>query len=77
MLNIERIFRKEDSPIPEGGAVEFRYLAKAYNKMYEVYRRSLESLSFKASHDELSGLYNRAGYDLRRPFRNKNPLIEY
>lgn len=55
---------KEDSPIPEGGAVEFRYLAKAYNKMYEVYRRSLESLSFKASHDELSGLYNRAGYDL-------------
>ena len=59
---VDRI--KEDSPIPEGGAVEFRYLAKAYNKMYEVYRRSLESLSFKASHDELSGLYNRAGYDL-------------
>lgn len=59
---VDRI--KEDSPIPEGGAVEFRYLAKAYNKMYEVYRRSLESLSFKASHDELSGLYNRVGYDL-------------
>lgn len=59
---VDRI--KEDSPIPEGGASEFRYLAKAYNKMYEVYRRSLESLSFKASHDELSGLYNRAGYDL-------------
>ncbi len=59
---VDRI--KEDSPIPEGGAVEFRYLAKAYNKMYEVYRKSLESLSFRASHDELSGLYNRAGYDL-------------
>lgn len=59
---VDRI--KEDSPIPEGGAVEFRYLAKAYNKMYEVYRKSLESLSFRASHDELSGLYNRAGNDL-------------
>lgn len=59
---VDRI--KEDNPIPEGGAVEFRYLAKAYNKMYEVYRKSLESLSFRASHDELSGLYNRAGYEL-------------
>ena len=59
---VDRI--KEDSPIPEGGAMEFRYLAKAYNKMYEVYRKSLENLSFKASHDELSGLYNRSGYEL-------------
>ena len=59
---VDRI--KEDSPIPEGGAVEFRYLAKAYNKMYEVYRKSLENLNYKASHDELTGVYNRAGYDL-------------
>ena len=55
---------KEDSPIPEVGANEFRYLARAYNKMYEVYRRSLEHLNFRASHDELTGAYNRAGYDL-------------
>jgi diguanylate cyclase (GGDEF)-like protein len=48
----------------EDGANEFRYLAHAYNKMYEVYQDSLESLSFKASHDELTGAYNRAGYDL-------------
>ena len=59
---VDRI--KEDSPIPEGGAVEFRYLAKAYNKMYEAYKKSLEKLNFKASHDELTGVYNRAGYDL-------------
>ena len=32
--------------------------------MYEVYKRSLEHLNFKASHDELTGVYNRAGYDL-------------
>ena len=59
---VDRI--KSDSPIPEVGANEFRYLARAYNRMYEVYRSSLERLNFKASHDELTGAYNRAGYDL-------------
>ena len=59
---VERI--KEDSPIPEVGANEFRYLARTYNKMYEVYKSSLERLNFKASHDELTGAYNRSGYDL-------------
>ena len=59
---VDRI--KEDSPIPETGANEFRYLAKAYNKMYSRYRTSLENLNYKASHDELTGAYNRAGYEL-------------
>jgi len=59
---VDRI--KEDSPIPEVGANEFRYLARAYNKIYEVYKSSLERLNFKASHDELTGAYNRSGYDL-------------
>jgi diguanylate cyclase (GGDEF)-like protein len=59
---VERI--KSGSPIPEVGANEFRYLARAYNKMYEVYKNSLSRLNFKASHDELTGVYNRAGYDL-------------
>ena len=55
---------KADSPIPEVGANEFKYLAQAYNKMYSKYRSSLERLNYKASHDELTGAYNRAGYDL-------------
>ena len=59
---VDRI--KEDDPLPEIGAREFRYLAQAYNKMYDVYKRSLENLNFKASHDELTGAYNRAGYEL-------------
>ncbi len=62
---VERI--KEDDPLPEIGASEFRYLAQAYNKMYDVYKRSLENLNFKASHDELTGAYNRAGYELLLP----------
>ena len=59
---VDRI--KADSLIPEVGANEFRYLARTYNKMYEVYKKSLERLNFKASHDELTGVYNRAGYEL-------------
>ena len=55
---------KSDSPIPEVGANEFRYLARAYNKIYEIYKNSLERLNFKASHDELTGAYNRTGYEL-------------
>ncbi|MCR4647931.1 MAG: GGDEF domain-containing protein [Lachnospiraceae bacterium] len=56
---------KEDRPISETvGSNEFKYLASAYNKMYEKNKSSLENLSFKASHDELTGAYNRAGYDI-------------
>ena len=55
---------KDNSPIPEAGANEFRYLAQEYNKMYSVYKTSVEHLNFKASHDELTGVYNRSGYDL-------------
>ena len=59
---VDRI--KHDKPIPEVGANEFRYLARVYNRMYDVYKSSLERLNFKASHDELTGAYNRAGYNL-------------
>lgn len=59
---VEKI--KDEDPIPEIGANEFRYLAHTYNKMYSIYRGSLERLNFKASHDELTGAYNRSGYEL-------------
>ena len=62
LLAVDRI--KHDSPIPELGANEFRYLAREYNKMYAAYRSSIERLNFKACHDELTGVYNRAGYQL-------------
>ena len=55
---------KHDQSLPIMGAHEFRYLADTYNKMYAAYKRSIENLSYKASHDELTGVYNRAGYDL-------------
>ena len=54
---------KDNKRIRESGTSEFRYLVRAYNRMYDIYKRSLERLNFKASHDELTGVYNRAGYD--------------
>ena len=57
---------KKDQKIPIVGATEFRYLAGTYNTMYNAYKKSIESLNYKASHDELTGAYNRAGYDLIR-----------
>ena len=55
---------RNDQKLPIIGASEFRYLAGTYNKMYTAYKHSIENLSFKASHDELTGVYNRSGYDL-------------
>ncbi len=62
LLAVDRI--REDNPIPELGANEFRYLAREYNKMYAAYQHSIERLNFKACHDELTGAYNRSGYQL-------------
>lgn len=55
---------RDNNPLPVIGANEFRYLARTYNKMYEVYKKSVANLNYKASHDELTQLYNRAGYNL-------------
>ena len=55
---------KENSKIPVTGSYEFRYLAKTYNKMYEAFKQSIENLNYEASHDSLTGVYNRAGYDV-------------
>ena len=38
----------------------------SYNNMYSAYKKSIDDLSYKASHDELTGVYNRSGYDLLR-----------
>ena len=50
---------KKDEKLPVKGAYEFRYLAKTYNSMYEAFKKSIASLNYEASHDKLTGLYNR------------------
>ncbi len=62
---------RQQQSLPVMGSHEFRYLAETYNNMYSAYEQNLKSLSYKASHDELTGVYNRAGYDLIK--RRVNP----
>ena len=54
---------REEQPLEITGAREFRALATNYNRMYDVYQNSIEDLNYQASHDELTDVYNRAGYD--------------
>lgn len=54
---------KDGKKIAPAGASEFRYLAATYNLMFDDYRLSMRDLSYKASHDELTDVYNRTGYE--------------
>ena len=56
------------SLIPMEGSSEFRFLARTYNTMFEENRRSKEKLVYDASHDPLTGLFNRSAYE--RLFHN-------
>ncbi len=54
---------QHEQAIPIRGAAEFRFLAKTYNMMFEANREKTERLAYEATHDKLTGLYNRSGYD--------------
>jgi diguanylate cyclase (GGDEF)-like protein len=61
---LRAVFRiREEQPIPIRGSYEFRFLAQTYNLMYEINRESRQKLAFAASHDKLTGLFNRTGFD--------------
>ncbi len=57
------VYIRSDEPIPIKGSNEFQFLAKTYNLMYEANREQKEKLAFEATHDALTGIYNRSGYD--------------
>ena len=54
---------RDDKPIPVSGASEFRFLASTYNRIYEENRSQKEELEYEASHDQLTGVYNRKGFE--------------
>ena len=58
---IKRIEKNE--PLQADGAYELRYLAEAYNAMYEDNSKRIEQLREIAERDPLTGLSNRSGYD--------------
>ncbi len=55
---------RENESIPIKGASEIRFLALTYNKIREANLRHRERLSYEASHDLLTGLYNRRGLEI-------------
>ena len=54
---------RENKMLPMRGSYELRYLAKAYNAMFEENMRRNEELRYKVEHDALTGLYNRGAYE--------------
>ena len=57
------MFIRSNKQVPVRGSYEFRYLAKAYNVMHEINMKQNRDLAFEATHDELTGIYNRSGYN--------------
>lgn len=54
---------REEKEIPLKGAYEVRFLAKTYNLMFQSGVKNQEKLAYEATHDSLTGLYNRRGYE--------------
>ncbi len=54
---------REEKDIPINGAYEIQFLAKTYNLIHHTNLESKEKLTYEATHDKLTGLYNRRGYD--------------
>lgn len=50
--------------IPPTGAEELRFVTNTYNAVLEENREARERLSHQASHDALTGLFNRGAYDM-------------
>ena len=59
--SVKNLNRRE--PIPEEGSYEMRRLARAYNDVLKENEEKTEELSYTASHDALTGVYNRDAFD--------------
>ena len=54
---------QNDQSIPVDGSKEFQFLAKEYNIMHQTNLEQKKELAYEATHDNLTGIYNRNGYD--------------
>ncbi len=64
---------RNHEPLPMNGSSELRFLSHTYNVMYERSMQHQDKLSYEASHDALTGLYNRSFFEnLRRSSDQEN-----
>lgn len=54
---------RENKTLPIMGAYEFRHLGLTYNNIFAIKERHDKMLQYKADHDPLTGLLNRAAFD--------------
>ena len=59
--SVDNLDRRE--PIPEKGSYEMRHLARVYNDVLKDNEEKTEKLSYTATHDALTGVYNRTEFD--------------
>ena len=59
--SVDNLDRREQ--IPERGSYEVRHLARVYNDILKDNEQKRQALSYTATHDALTGLYNRAAFD--------------
>ena len=59
---VERMRSQEQ--IPPAGVEELRFVTRTYNQILEENKQARERLSHEASHDALTGLFNRGAYDM-------------
>ena len=59
--NIRHLDRREEMPVR--GTYEMRHLARIYNDILAENNERSEELSYAATHDALTGVYNRAAYE--------------
>lgn len=63
LMAMVKKMQKQESIEPKG-VEELRFVARTYNKILEENQTTQEKLSHEASHDALTGLFNRGAYDL-------------
>ena len=59
-------FIRNQERLPMTGSYELQFMAETYNRMFEQNRRQNEELSHEATHDALTGLYNRSVFEKLR-----------
>lgn len=55
---------RQDSTVPSSGVSELRFVTETYNEILEENHRVRRHLTYEASHDALTGLYNRSAYEM-------------
>ena len=63
LTSMVRKMQNQESIVPEG-VEELRFVTRMYNRILKENEEAREKLSHEASHDALTGLFNRGAYDL-------------